>query len=275
MSFKSGIWRENLLNAKDHAGTRDVLFITFDTLRYDVAIAAMDAGQTPFLKSLLPHGRWEARHTPGSFTYAAHHAFFAGFLPTPEIGDRHERLFAVNFPGSESTGARTLKFETADIISGYKELGYYSLCVGGVGFFNKLTPLGRVLPNMFDESEWRAEFGVADINSQTHQLAFIAQRLNEIDNAQRLFLFLNLSAMHQPNCHYLKNAKNDTPETQGAALAVVDKALKNAATAFKNRKWLCVFTSDHGTAYDDCGYHGHRLAHESVWRVPYAEFLWN
>jgi len=275
MNFKLGIWRENLLNAKEHVGTRDVLFITFDTLRYDVAKMAMDAGQTPFLKSLLPHGKWEARHTPGSFTYAAHHAFFAGFLPTPENGGRHERLFALNFPGSESTGARTLKFDTPDIISGYKALGYHSLCVGGVGFFNKLTPLGRVLPNMFDESEWCPKFGVTDKNSPTHQLDYITKRLNEIDSSQRLFLFLNIAAMHQPNCHYVEGAKSDTLETQGAALVAVDKALKVAAPAFKNRKWLCVFTSDHGTAYGESDYQGHRLAHESIWRVPYAELLWN
>jgi len=264
-----------MLDAKDHIGTRDILFITFDTLRYDVAKAAMDRGQTPFLKTLLPNGVWEARHTPGSFTYAAHQAFFAGFLPTPEIGGRHERLFALDFPGSESTGARTLKFDTPDIISGFKVLGYYSLCVGGVGFFNKLTPLGSVLPNMFDESEWRPEFGVTEKGSPTYQLDHISRRLDEIDTTQRLFLFLNISAMHQPNCYYLEGEKIDTRETQGAALAAVDKALETVASAFRHRKWLCVFTSDHGTAYGDSGYTGHRLAHESIWRVPYAEFLWN
>jgi hypothetical protein len=30
--------------------------------------------------------------------------------------------------------------------------------------------------------------------------------------------------------------------------------------------------SDHGTAYGEDGHHGHRLAHEVVWTVPYAEF---
>ena len=275
MSFKFNCWRKKLLDAKDHVGIRDVLFITFDTLRYDVAERAMDMGKTPFLKSLLPHGKWEARHTPGSFTYAAHHAFFAGFLPTPEVGGRHERLFALDFPGSENTGSRTLKFDKPNIISGYRGLGYHSLCIGGVGFFNKLTPLGCVLPNMFDESEWQPEFGVTDKNSPVHQLEYIKNRLSEIDLKQRLFLFLNISAMHQPNCHYVDGANIDTPATQGAALAAVDKALAAAASVFQNRKWLCVFTSDHGTAYGEDGFSGHRLAHDSVWRVPYADFLWH
>jgi len=62
--------------------------------------------------------------------------------------------------------------------------------------------------------------------------------------------------------------------TQAAALAAVDKALQAISSQFEKRKWLCVFTSDHGTAYGEGGYEGHRLAHEMVWRVPYAEFLW-
>ncbi len=36
---------------------------------------------------------------------------------------------------------------------------------------------------------------------------------------------------------------------------------------------LCILCSDHGTAYGEDGYHGHRLGHPVVWTVPYAEFL--
>ena len=166
-----------LVDAKDHIGTRDILFITFDTLRFDVAQSTMEAGQTPFLRTLLPNGMWERRHTPGSFTYSAHHAFFAGFLPTPEQGKKHERLFALTFPGSETTGARTLSFDAPNIIDGYRSLGYQSLCIGGVGFFNKLTPLGTVLPAMFDKSEWRPEFGVTDKLAPENQFDFAASFL--------------------------------------------------------------------------------------------------
>ncbi len=263
-----------MIGVDDFLGCRDVLFITFDTLRYDVAVQAMRAGQTPNLQKLLPGGIWQERHTPGSFTYAAHHAFFAGFLPTPIAAAPHERLFALDFPGSETTGARTCVFDTPDIISGFRGAAYHTACIGGVGFFNKQTPLGRVLPGMFDESTWRPEFGVTDRDSPTHQLNYAAKRSAEIALNQRLFLFLNLSAMHQPNCHYMKGMTQDTPDTQAAALGAVDKALGAVMPILAQRKWLCIFTSDHGTTYGEAGYTGHRLAHEQVWRVPYAEFLW-
>ncbi|MBO4209430.1 metalloenzyme domain-containing protein, partial [Micromonospora echinofusca] len=60
--------------------SHDLLLVTLDTLRYDVARDCAAAGRTPNLVRALPGGRWERRHTPASFTYAAHHAFFAGFL---------------------------------------------------------------------------------------------------------------------------------------------------------------------------------------------------
>src|SRR5690606_22656125 len=65
-----------MIDVARRIGSHDVLFVTLDTLRYDAAVRALEAGRTPGLASLLPGG-WERRHTPGSFTYAAHHAFFA------------------------------------------------------------------------------------------------------------------------------------------------------------------------------------------------------
>ena len=41
----------------------------------------------------------------------------------------------------------------------------------------------------------------------------------------------------------------------------------------RGRACHTVMCCDHGTAYGEDGYHGHRVAHEVVWTVPYAEFL--
>ena len=57
--------------------SHDVLLLVLDALRYDIAVSEWHAGNTPNLARLTPNG-WEQRHSPGTFTYAAHHAFFAG-----------------------------------------------------------------------------------------------------------------------------------------------------------------------------------------------------
>src|SRR3989440_9221400 len=106
------------MNMNDVVGRDDLLMITFDTLRYDVAQEAWREGTTPNLARWLPALGWEERHTPGSFTYAAHAAFFAGFLPTPARPGRHPRLFALRFPGSEPTAATTAILDGDNIVTG-------------------------------------------------------------------------------------------------------------------------------------------------------------
>ncbi len=75
------------------------------------------AGRTPTPGPRAARRRWERRHTPASFTYAAHHAFFAGFLPTPVAPGPHPRLFAAAFPGSETAAADTWVFDAPDLVA--------------------------------------------------------------------------------------------------------------------------------------------------------------
>jgi hypothetical protein len=255
-------------------GSHDVLFLTIDTLRYDVARDALAAGRTPNLAAVLPGGVWEERHSPGSFTYAAHHAFFAGFLPTPVDGAKHPRPFVARFPGSESIGESTCVLDAPDIVAGLAGLGYHTACVGGVGFFNKRTPLGNVLPGLFAESHWGPELGVTDPRSTENQVALAAAILGRVPADRRVLLFLNVSAVHQPNYYYLEGAAEDTIASHAAALAYVDRHLPTLFAAIRRRgPALAIACSDHGTAYGEDGYRGHRLAHPVVWTVPYAEFL--
>lgn len=263
-----------MIDASQLVGTHDMLFMTLDTLRYDVAEQARSQGMTPNLAGLLPGGRWEQRHTPGNFTYAAHQAFFAGFLPTPIAPGIHPRLFATRFPGSESTGPATCVFDAPEIVSGFAQRGYLTVCIGGVGFFNQLSPLGCVLPGLFAESYWNAALGVTDPCSTENQVRLAVQIIADLPEERRLFLFINVSALHQPNCMYCDGAREDSPRTQAAALAYVDRQLPALFAALSRRApLLCVLCSDHGTAYGEDGYWGHRVAHDVVWNVPYAEFV--
>lgn len=264
------------LDARALVGTHDVLLVTLDTLRYDVAADRLAAGATPNLAAVLPGRRWQRRHSPGSFTFAAHAAFFAGFLPTPaEPGGRSaERLFALAFPGSETTGPRTAVFDAPDIVAGLAGRGYHTVCIGGTGFFNRRTPLGSVLPGLFAESHWSPELGVTDPRSTENQVALAERILADTAGDRRLFLFVNVSAIHQPNRFYVPGAAEDSPATHAAALEYVDRHLGRLFAAVQRRAAaLAIVCSDHGTAYGEDGYCGHRLAHPAVWTVPYAEFV--
>ncbi|MET7711743.1 STM4013/SEN3800 family hydrolase [Streptomyces sp. NPDC005407] len=258
-------------------GRDDLLLVTLDTLRFDVAAELAAAGRIPNLARHLPGGVWEKRHAPGSFTYASHQAIFAGFLPTPAAPGPHPRLFAARFPGSETTAARTFVFDTPDLVSGLADAGYRTVCIGGVGFFNKLGPLGSVLPGMFQESHWDPEFGVASPTSFEAQVDLAEKIVAGLPYDQRLFLFVNVPSLHQPNWFHLPGATRDagdSRETHAAALEYVDRHIGRLfAAASSRRRCFAIACSDHGTAYGDDGFTGHRLGHDVVWTVPYAHFF--
>lgn len=262
------------IDARACVGSHDWLFITLDTLRLDVAEGALAAGLTPNLKAILPGGRWEARHTPASFTYAAHQAFFAGFLPTPIGQGPHPRLFAARFPGAQSLDERTFEFDAPHLPGGLGARGYHSICVGGTGFFNRRTPLGEALPALFDESWWDSSLGVTDPASTANQVALALARIALRPLSERLLVFVNISALHQPNCIFAPGETHDSPSTQAAALAYVDSCLPPLFEALRRRApVLTVICSDHGTAYGEDGYEGHRIGHPVVWTVPYMQAI--
>ena len=258
-----------MVNAASLVPSHDVFFVTLDTLRYDVAAELFASNRTPHFARVHPAG-WEKRHTPATFTFAAHAAFFAGFLPTPAAPGQHPRLFALQFPGSETTTPETCAFDAPDIVTGFRERGYRTVCIGGVGFFNKLSPLGSVLPALFEESYWSPALGVTEPRSTEYQIDLALGFLEQ--HERPLFLFVNVSALHQPNAFYLPGATEDSLASHAAALEYVDGELARLWRAVR-RPTLVVICSDHGTAYGEDGYHGHRLAHPVVWDVPYAEFV--
>jgi arylsulfatase A-like enzyme len=250
----------------------DIVMVTLDTLRYDVAQQAWREGQLPGLEPFLPKSGWERRHTPASFTYAAHHAFMAGFLPTPSQPGPHPRLFASAFAGSQSTAEETFTFAEATLPEALANRGYATICVGGTGFFSMQNDLSRVLPGLFQEAYWRPEMGVTHRHSEVHQ---VKQCLLAVRDRAKVFVLLNVAALHQPNWFYgSADDGRDNLESHRAALIAVDRALQQLWSELRRRgpAFVMIF-SDHGTAYGEDGYHGHRLGHEIVWTVPYTEFL--
>jgi len=252
-------------------GSHDLALIVLDTLRYDVASDELAAGRTPNLAARI--GDWERRHSPGTFTYASHAAFFAGFLPTPDRPGRHRRRLALGFEGSETIGEGTCVLQGATIVEGLAARGYHTLCVGGVGFFNLKNPLGNVLPGLFAERHWSRETGVTDPHSFEHQLDVIERSLAVLPRERRALTYLNVSALHQPNHFYLAGGgQQDSLASHAAALRYVDSHIPRLFDILGRRgPAFVIVTSDHGTLYGEDGFFGHRIAHPIVTTVPYAE----
>lgn len=247
----------------------NILFVTLDSLRYDVARTAYDMGRTPHLAALLPRGGWERRHTPGSFTLPAHMAFFSGFLPKLPRPEQPPRLWGCRPPAFKTVPPETFMFNAPNLLAGLGQHGYRTVCIGGVTYFSRETPLGSVLPELFDEDYWRPEFCSPEADSTRYQVNHTLEVADK-HTGRPLFLFLNVSATHVPHGHYLGQS-TDTMKSQRAALAYADEHLGRLITTLTAKApWLVIMCADHGDAYGDDGYQGRGIAHPVVMNVPYA-----
>lgn len=197
----------------------------------------------------------------------------AGAWRSSQPSGRHDRLFALDFPGSETTGPGTCVLAGSDIVGGLAQRGYRTICVGGVGFFDPATPLGADLTGLFQEAWWRPAFGVTELRGFEHQISHLAGLLGDGDARPR-FVLVNVSSLHQPNLGHLPGAGEDTIASHRAALRYVDDHLPELLRVVTTtRPCLVIACSDHGTAYGEDGYQGHRLGHPVVWTVPYGEAI--
>lgn len=257
-------------------GNSDILFVCLDTLRYDVAVQEEISGGTPVLNQ---YGHWQKCQAPGNFTYPSHHAMFAGFLPcrydAKNVADR-ELLF---FPKAIGLGRKTPEgaygFSGSTIMEGLEKDGYDTWCVGGVAFFDKRSDLGRVFPSYFQKSYWNPSFGCPVKDSTKNQVDFILKKLSGADAQKRIFLYLNVDAIHYPNYFYLDGAAHDSIQSHAAALRYADGELGRLFTEWKNLRGdtFVICCSDHGTCYgeDDCQFHG--INHPVVNTIPYKHFF--
>ncbi|MDH6307045.1 arylsulfatase A-like enzyme [Parabacteroides sp. PF5-5] len=264
------------IDMQEVVGKRDILMLCLDTLRYDVAVEEEKSGGTPILSHY--GGKWEKRHAPGNFTYPSHFAIFAGFFPSPaDPHDFKERewLFYPKRVGTSSIAPQgSYEFTKATFVESLFDEGYETICIGGVRFFSKLNDIGKVFPGYFHKSYWKPAFGCPEKDSATSQIDFALKKLNEYPIEKKIFLYINFSAIHYPNYHYIKGKTEDDLETHAAALRYVDSQLPRLFDAFGKRgEPLVIAFSDHGTCYGEDGFFRHCVSHDVVYTVPYKHFI--
>ena len=236
-------------------------------LRFDVAAELAAPGRTPNLARVLPGGRWERRHAPASFTYAAHQAFFAGFLPTPAA------------PGPASAAVRGARSPAARPPAAAPGSSTPPTCVdrrwpgpattrsasaGSASSTGAARSGGAARPVRRGATGSRSS-GSPPRPASTRSSTGWPRSLPRLPAERPLFTFLNVAALHQPNRHYLPGARAATAgtatpprwSTSTAGSAGCSRCSPGAAG-----RCFAIVCSDHGTAYGEDGHTGHRIGHD-------------
>lgn len=278
------------VNMNKIVGTHNILFICLDSLRYDVAVEEQNSGNTPVLNQF---GKWQKCQAVGNFTYPAHQGMFAGFFPCYYDAKKHKERISLFFPENVGMGKTAPKyaysFSQKTFVEALAFEGYETCCIGGVSFFDKRSGLGKVLPGYFSQSFWNPAFSPLVADSTKNQVRFAIKWLDKLPSDKRIFLYINISAIHYPNYYYLKmnstdktthkippykGYEHDSKESHAAALRYADRELEPLFNFFRQKgPAFVICCSDHGTCYGEDGCFSHGINHPMVNIIPYKHFI--
>jgi len=264
------------VNMNEIAGSHNILFVCIDSLRFDVAYEEQENGGTPVLNS---YGRWRKCHAPGNFTYPSHQAMFAGFLPIDceinEMKKRETLFFSEDIGMGRKAPEGAFLFSRPTWVEELADMGYGTYCIGGLSFFDKRTSLGNVFPALFQHSYWNPSFGCKVQDSAKNQVDFVLKNiLGKSSTADKIMVYINISAIHYPNYFYADCGKKDSKEAHRMALRYVDSQLGRLFSGFAQLgDTFVICCSDHGTCYGEDGIWYHGINHPVVNTVPYKHFI--
>lgn len=104
---------------------------------------------------------------------------------------------------------------------------------------------------------------------------FLLKKIEAADREKRIFLYLNVDAIHYPNYFYLEGAVHDSLDSHAAALRYVDGELGRLFEGWKKKRGdtFVICCSDHGTCYGEDGCQFHGINHPAVNTIPYKHFF--
>jgi hypothetical protein len=252
---------------------KDFLFITLDSLRYDVAKMAMEAGQTPAFHKMI--GDWQRRLVAATYTLPSHVSMFSGMMPRLAGGEdvntaNEARLFALSTSWERYRGRKIRYFfdDAPNVPKGFESRGYQTIGVGGVGWFsNEIRASSFWQGQYFQDFLYKPGYGEANPDAFEEQIADLAHHLKSLPDGRR-FVFINVSSTHRP---YSNGDGTYSVNSQRLCLQYVDRHLDKLLQLMAPGT-VGVVCGDHGDCMGEDGLWGHAVVHEKIFEVPYAEF---
>lgn len=259
--------------------TPNLVFLTYDSCRYDVLIEA----RTPVLDSfaaIVP------AQTPANFTFAAHQAFFVGILPNANEDIPYYNRFRRQLVGLVEVGETNVVKDALlkvssdwNVVTGLRDQGYQTVGSGAMNWFRQ-----RSLTHGFE----RFRFTGTDASAQ---IDFV---LGDLDLGRPFFCFINFGETHAPFHFHGKTDRCPVdvrarimswpPHQVGAvgrncaafehqmrAAEFLDARLPKLLSRLPVNT-IVVVCGDHGECFGEDGYWGHGVNHPKVLEVPLACF---
>ena len=256
---------------------RNQVLITIDSLRWDT----FERADAPFLKSFNFHRCW----SHGTFTFAAHQAFFSGRMPCSFDGEEYfdtcahyhrrkivrQQIWRLANPESPKPGM--IVVQGRNLKDGLRQKGYVTIGTGAMNWFDPSKEASEPMRSDFDHFRFFPNREVGDGRNIDLQIEWALEQVKQARHDKRpYFLFINVGETHQPyTCkgHSLRGDWGDVAgcaAAQRASLEYVDAKLAGLLAQLEN--YFAVICGDHGDCWGEDGLWGHGFYHPKVLEVP-------
>ena len=183
----------------------------------------------------------------------------------------------MSFSGHVGSGVDGFSLQGANLIDGFRRLGYATIGSGAVDWFDPSTETGAVLGQPFEHF-----YFPGNTWSLGPQLMWIDQQLQKLDDDHPRFVFLNVGETHVPYwhegapwsqrpspCRAFGGEQCDARESakrQLACLTWVDAQLAPLIEQFAGGTVL--ICADHGDCWGEDGIWEHGVSHPKTLTVP-------
>lgn len=213
---------------------------------------------------------WYKVGAHGTYTLPAHISMFhAGMLPSindptaPPLYNRNKlSLFKATLNWTRNKAALYPTPEADNLIVGFQQLGYRTIGIGGVHWFDDRFQTSRALwTDYFKEFFWSPDFSEENPNGFENQIALSREVLTDRDE-RPLFFFMNVASTHAPYRGLPRRV-----ESQARCLEYIDLHLERLVSLLPKPLHL-VIVGDHGDCFGEEGMWGHGFYHPKVMEVP-------
>jgi hypothetical protein len=207
----------------------------------------------------------------GTFTLPSHIAMFhSGTFPCDNrksvkipFNRKKRRIFKAQLQWNRTYRAMFPTPPAENIIKGFEKLGYRTIGLGGVSWFNnKFEPSKIWRKYYFQEFYWNEKFSENNFKSIDHQIAQL-KKLNLPEEKRPTFLFINISMTHKPYLGFGTSKKG-----QMLALEEFDKKIPSLFKHLPDSFHFLIL-SDHGECFGENGLWGHSIYHPKVMEIPF------
>ena len=255
------------------------VIITLDSCRWDT----FQKAKMPFIKEKAV---FRKAYSHGTYTLPSHKSIYQGILPSVNEDIQYynrfsKALFRIAHRNVSADSLVTFKGGTPDIITGFKDIGYYTFGIGAMEWFKH-----QELTSNFDD------FYYTGINAEK-QLKIFSDTVANLKIP--FFSLINIGETHEPfefgrqikpnlNSRARMRAFKDFGfletdfEKQILACSYLDTIIEKLVLKLMQitqRGTVVVICSDHGECFGEDELYGHGFYHPKIMEVPLGIFQVN